>query len=309
MQDFDPFSNVILTLGKTNAKGEALQARVLKGREAYSTYHLAHYVSEVMKKRKLQQAARSVSLGDLPRLDRDLALYTLLVGDRPTLLGDRPGTTVIEFGGSLMELIDGLDLMASHFGEELVSKSIDYVSIEDDATFNFVAGALHPTHHIAFVDDYTAWVKAPKVTAGPKVLYDRAVSCYAIHDSSSLIAFIETFDVCLMQLYISMSREFDYVGPEGSNFHYFDMEMLRSHFGQRMIHLYGKRRPSMVNDAFLSQRSVIEGYFLFAKSEALCSEVVKALLTSRYSGSFYSGKVTASNCVDFARVQRIIAAN
>jgi hypothetical protein len=309
MGNFDPFSNVILTLGNTNAKGEVQKTRVLKGREAYSTYHLAYYVSEVIEKRKLQETARGIPLGDLPRLDRDLALYTLLVGDRPKLLGGSPGTTVIEFGGSLMELIDGLDVMGAHFGEGFASQSIDYVSIEDDATFNFVARALHPTHKIEFIDDYASWVRAPKVTVGPKILYDRAVSCYAIHNTPNLVAFIETFDICLMQLYNSMDGDFDYIGPEGSNFHYFDMDILRSHFGQRMIHLYGKRRPSMINDAFLNQRSVIEGYFLFAKSEALCSEVVRTLLTSHYSSPFYSGKVTASDCVDFARVQRIIATN
>lgn len=309
MQNNDPFSNVILTLGNTNPKGEVLQTRVIKGREAYSTYHLAYYVSEVIKKRKLQQIAHRVTLDELPRLDRDLALYTLLVGGRPTLLGDRPETTLVEFGGSVMELIDGLDLMAAHFGGEFVSNSIDYISIENDSTFNFVANALHPTHSITFIDDYMDWVKAPKVTAGPKILYDRAVSCYAIRDSSSLTAFIETFDVCLMQLYISMDGDFDYVGPEGSSFHYFDMEMLRSHFGQRMIHLYGKRRPSMVDDAFLNQRSVIEGYFLFANDEALCSAAVKTLIKSHYSAHFYLEKVTESNCIDFARVQRIIASN
>jgi hypothetical protein len=308
MGDFDPFANVILTLGNTNARGEVMQTRVLKGREAYSAYHLAYYVSEVMKKRKLRDHARATPLLDFPRLDRDLALYTFLVGNPPKGL-DGGGATIIEFGGSLMEVIDGLDLMGGHFAEGFASESIDYVSIEDDVTFNFVAQAMHPNHKIEFVDDYKKWVRTPKTAERPRILYDRAVSCYAINNTPSLIEFIQTFDLCLMQLYVSMDRDFDYVGPEGSNFHYFDMNQLRASFGQKMIHLYGKRRPSMVDDAFLNQCSVVEGYFLFAKNAKLCDEAVKSLLTSKYSRPFYTSKITPSDCVDFARIQGIVAPN
>ena len=309
MRNSDRFADTVLTIGSTNAKGEVISARTLSGREAYSRYHLAYYVSEVMKKRKLREHARTTPLLDFPRLDRDLALYTLLVGDRPKNLGDRAGTTVVDFGGSLMEFIDGLDLMEDHFAAGFASQSINYVSIEDDATFNFVAGALHPNHKIDFVGDYRTWVQTPRTSQGPRILYDRAVSSYAINNTPSLIEFIETFDLCLMQLFVSMERDFDYVGPVGSTYHYFDMDLLRESFGQKMIHLYGKRRPSMVNDAFLNQRSVVEGYFVFAKNAALCDEAVRALMTSKYSASFYADRITPSGCIDFARVQRINAAS
>ena len=294
-----------LAFGKLQTDGSVRPGRLITGKEAYSAYHLNYYLNEIINKRDQFKAARSIQIDDILRADRDVILYALVEGY--TESGDN-NFCITELGSSLFELIDGLELLQIKFNDRIIIKDIcNFIGIEIDRNYNFLAKQLHSKYKTNFFEELnkaSAEIEKGRVN----ILYDRAVASYAIEDTYQYIDFIEKYDIALVQGYFSFSGEFDYSGQEGTSYKYFDYKLLKERFKNRMIHLYGKRRPSMIGIEELDKREVVEGAYLFCKNN-IPENIVKMICKNYLAKNFLETKVSSSTSLDFDRIEMMITSN
>ena len=294
-----------LAFGKLQTDGSVKPGRLIKGKEAYSAYHLNYYLNEIINKREQFKEASSIQIDDILRADRDVILYALIEGYAES---ENKDFSITELGSSLFELIDGLELLQKKFREQIIIKKVcRFIGIEIDKNYNFLAKQLHSNYDTRFFEDLieaSTNIEKEKMN----ILYDRAVASYAIEDTCQYIDFIDKYDIALVQGYFSFTGEFEYSGQEGTSYKYFDYKLLKERFKNRMIHLYGKRRPSMIGIDELDKSNVVEGAYLFCKKD-IPENVLKVICKNYLAENFLKSKVSSTTSLDFDRIKMVIASN
>jgi len=227
----------------------------LTDREAFDGWHCILYGKEIALSRELLSSA-DLKFAQIPRKERNVLLFLILKAF-PHI------KNITEVGSSLLEIIDGLELINKYFitagfkGLDSEVSKYHFRGIERSAFLRQLAMRLHQGYDFTLVDDCAA------ATDVGGVLFDRTNSSYAFNTSRSLADFLKKFDIALLNLYVSKSETFSVPGPAGA-FTYFSLKELVSFLDQPLFHLFGYKSPAA--DKSMG-RDVIEGFFLYGTQQ------------------------------------------
>lgn len=254
----DKEGETVLEIYSRSEDDERIIHRQLRDKEAYDTWHLSYYMKEILEYGELI-SAEEFSITDIPRKEKNLLLYLLLVA--------RPEKRhVVELGSSLFEMIDGLEVTrkciegSGHDLPNLDPISLTYTGIEISKLLASASRRLHPEYNITIVPDVGAF------DGKGELLYDRSVTNYAFESADEAATFINKFDVALLNTFVSYGDTFASTRL-GKTLVYFNLGELISELDQPLFHLFGSRAPGPHSGHDLSRgRPVLEAFFL-------CSDV------------------------------------
>lgn len=240
---------------------EPIIHRRLVDQEAYDTWHLSHYFKEVLDYKRLLERP-SIEINDIPRLDKNLLLYLLL-------LADRGMDSIVELGSTLYEMIDGFEVVEKYLNDtgsslpRLSIKELDYVGVELSEPLRLTSRVLHPEYKIKLYDNIANY------TGTGGLIYDRSVTNYVFETSKEMADFTKTGDCALLNTYFSLGETFQ-SSRLGKTLTYFSLDEFLAEMDQPFYHLFGLRAPGPFSGQDLSLgRRVLEGFFLYGKQETV----------------------------------------
>jgi len=240
--------------GAGDGQPEDILYRRVVDQEAYDTWHLSWYFNEILELHGLLKGP-TPRLADIPRKEKHLLMYLLIEAWN----GDGR-IDLLEFGCSLFELIDGLQLVDKVLGlrTDLLSR-LRFHGVDLSDVMRAGAERLHPDCAIGFSKTL------PDVARSFDIVYDRNVSSYALTTPADLIGLMNLGKVSFHNLFVSRGDTFLSMRM-GKSITYFGLKELIAGLDRPLFHLFGRssRGTSAVNfDATLG-RDVIEGFFLCA---------------------------------------------
>lgn len=232
--------------------------RLLTDQEAYDTWHLSYYFKELLEWNHLKKIPH-LGFDMLPRKEKIVVMYYLMLLTEKKL-------DVLEFGSSLLEIIDGLEVFDSLLksdgaaGLKLSIKDIDFAGIELSEMLTEAGLMLHKEYNIKMFRNVSEYIENGGRTG---ILYDRNVSSYAFNSSKALAEFINTSETAYLNLFVSKGETFN-VSRLGKSLTYFSVHELAEYLDKPLYHLFGEKCPG----ADLAEgRDVVEGFFMCCTEE------------------------------------------
>ncbi len=242
---------------ENNNTAERNVHRRLTDQDAYDTWHLADLFKEIVACEEIFDK-KVVEFEEIPRKEKNLIMYLLL------LQMDFYPLTIWELGSSLFELIDGLKLVERYYNQ--LNKQNYYVTdnkfrgIEISQLLARASIKLHADMDIKIFDDLEG------IKGNFDILYDRNVSSYVFADAASLCRFINLFQVCYMNLFVSKGETFSHLRL-GKHHTYFSLSEIVQLTDKKIFHLFGEKAPNPFSRDEKYRDSVIEGFFLICEPE------------------------------------------
>jgi hypothetical protein len=248
-------SRVEVEVFNVDSFGNRVHIDHVEGERAYDVWMLWQMGSEIEHYHRYSETGATDLLAT-PRLDKNLMLYLLA----RVMGGGSDGCRMIELGSTLLEVIDGLEMVDDHMmrvGRASASIGVQKMSFHGVEISDFLSRMsrrLHPNHDVALCSDWRQVVK------GADILYDRAVSSYACRSTSELVELMSLARVTFANLFVSRGETFQ-THAVGHSITYFSLAELDDATGGQLYHLYGKRNPKFDRSG---GRDVVEGFFLKA---------------------------------------------
>lgn len=220
----------------------ASERRILKhiyDEDAYDLWHLGVRYKELLECRRLAQSD-SIQLADLPRKEKFLIFYLLLAG-YPEV------TDVAELGCSVLELIDGLELMRKYFEASdstdlaVDVKNLRFSGIDISDLMRRAAVDSHNGYNVEVYEDASRfWDSKKAAKSSLSALFDLNVSSYAFPTSKALADFLNLFEVAYVRL--SLTQGDTIVATVGSKSYVcFSLEELVTYLDRPLFFLCEQR--------------------------------------------------------------------
>ena len=273
---------------------EFLPSRIVRGPHAYDGYHLYQYFQEIINSRsilkKLREENLSFSWNIIPRPDRAFSLFQDICISSIT---DKQ-INKTELGGSLMEIIDGYDVLVealdkSNYEIKKRHGIFSWNSIEASKIFREACQSIHPQHSISVFNDLDHF-ELNSSGSSLNSLYDRAVSSYAFQEVNAFSEFLRKFDFANLQILGFLEREDFVIDPVGTTMTYFNLGKLHQNLansGGKLYYCYGGRRPTRPLDLD-SLTDCVEAFFVYAKNDIPIDKVVDSVTDSKFCRPFVS---------------------
>ena len=243
-----------LSFGKIDNNNKFSEGRTITGERAYEAYHLHLLLNEIIEARHNEKT-------NISRIDRNSFIRFLM----EISISENRKLEICELGSSLMEIIDGYEMMKKvHFPNIKEIYAPFFSGIEKSAFFNKVAKILHPNHSFNLytqASDYPNKNNPNKIS----VLIDRAVSSYAFKDTNELCSFLTKFDVAILQIFGFKNSQKIIKDTIGTNLVYFNLNELNLKL-DLFFHFYGFQRPTRP-EILTKDKECIEGFFLYFASD------------------------------------------
>lgn len=238
-----------------DGRGEDILYRRVVDQEAYDTWHLSWYFKEILEIHQLLKQER-IAFADIPRKEKNVLVYSLL---------DAWGgpADLMEFGCSLFELVDGLELVrkwaaANANAADVVSRT-RFFGVELAEVMRLGAERLHPGVPFQFFRTLS------DVDRSFDIVYDRNVSSYALSDPNDLLKLINGCSVSFHNLFVSRGKTFLSMRM-GKSLTYFGLNELLAGLNRPLFHLFGRSSRGTSTSTFDASlgHDVVEGFFLCA---------------------------------------------
>ena len=239
-----------------SANDTVLYRRVVD-QDAYDTWHLSWYFKELLELHRLIKSDTS-RFADIPRKEKNLLVYLLIEA-----WGGDQEVNLAEFGCSLFELIDGLEL-----SQKIVNPRTDLLrrmhfhGIDLSDVMLAAAERLHLDRKLTF------YRNATDIDRSFDILYDRNVSSYAFNACPDLASLMNRASVSFCNLFVSRGETFLSMRM-GKSITYFGLEDLIAELDRPLFHLFGRSSQGTSTADFDATmgRDVIEGFFLCADKD------------------------------------------
>lgn len=263
--------------------------RQLQGQDAYDTWHLAFYFKEILAYRQML-CQDAISFEQLPRKEKNLLLYLILACYHQA-------ESVLELGSSLLEMIDGLELVKKHMAgyngtlPKIEPRRLSFIGVELSQLLSSASQILHPEYQITMRSSVT------EVTERFDVLYDRSVSNYAFESAGEVADFVNRSQVALLNIYLSKGETFS-SSRLGKSLTYFSLEEVVEGLDKPLYHLFGEKAPGPFSGPELSKgMPVVEGFFLCCQPKFATEFMAMAQRNPEINGYFQEKQVRLTNAL------------
>lgn len=267
------------SIGKIDNKNIFIEGRTISGDKAYEAYHLHLLMREILE-------TRNHNYGPIPRIDRNSFIRLLI----EISIFHQKKIHICELGSSLMEIIDGYELVKKLYFPDLKNENIPVFSgIEKSSFFNYFAKTLHPNHSFEIYTKVSEFPKPKIISDKITILIDRAVSSYAFDNSTDFLFFLKKFDIAILQIFGFKKHQEIIKDTIGKKLLYFNLSEINDGL-ENFYHFYGFKRPTrpkLLND----NKDCIEGFFLYFRSNDICNMFKKHFLKTVVFMDYFNNKI------------------
>ena len=254
-------------------KGDSSERKVGKhvnGHDAYDLWHLAVRYKEVLACRNLIRNDK-LKFEDIPRKHKFLIFFLILAECHEV-------KEVVELGCSVLELIDGLELVQKYFQKthncnlDFDINKYKFIGIDTSDLMCQAAGDIHKENNVELFKDTSLFLKSAKSSKDtPRALFDLNVSSYAFKSSSDLAVFFNEFDMGYIELALSTAETFISSQYHGKPFTYFSLKELRELLNKPLYFLCEKKTDNVQWYFNRQGKPVVNGFFIFGEPDRVNS--------------------------------------
>lgn len=273
-----------------NDSGERKVGKLVSGADAYDLWHLAVRFKEVLTCRKLINSEK-ITIKDIPRKRKFLIFYLLLAEYLEV-------DDIVELGCSVLELIDGLELVEKYFQDTYDNRlNVDvrnhkFIGVDTSDLMLQAASDIHQEYNIKLFNDALLFMESTKKCEGAsRALFDLNVSSYAFSSSPSLANFLNTFDFAYLELALSKGKTFKSNSYSGIPITYFSLKDLIPILNKSLFFLFEKETNNKQWYINSLGEPVVNGFFIFGEPDRINSFFANATKFKEIEQYFIEDKV------------------